>query len=147
MARVPRDIDRQRVRFVQGDACNLPDLLPFDAVLAANLLCRLPDPLKFLTRLPVITKRNGIVVLISPYSWLESWTPKAKWLGGFTVKSKRTEEGDVQMRSVEGLRRVMVDLGFELVHQEDTPFLIREHLRKFQWGVSHTTVWRKGTMT
>jgi hypothetical protein len=26
--------------------------------------------------------------------------------------------------------------------QEDMPFLIREHVRKFQWGCSHAAVWR-----
>jgi hypothetical protein len=37
----------------QGDACALPADLPLcDAVLAANLLCRLPDPMLFIDRLP-----------------------------------------------------------------------------------------------
>lgn len=38
---------------------------------------------------------------------------------------------------------VMQRQGFSLVHEEDVPFLIREHARKFQYGVSHATVWRK----
>ncbi len=37
----------------------------------------------------------------------------------------------------------MKDLGFELAHAEDMPFLIREHVRKYQWGCSHATVWRR----
>ncbi|KAF5830252.1 hypothetical protein DUNSADRAFT_14825 [Dunaliella salina] len=50
---VPHDIDRSQVRFMQGDACNLPaELASFHAVLAANLLCRLPNPMQFLDRLP-----------------------------------------------------------------------------------------------
>jgi hypothetical protein len=37
----------------KGDACALPANLPkCDAVLAANLLCRLPDPMLFIDRLP-----------------------------------------------------------------------------------------------
>lgn len=32
---------------------------------------------------------------------------------------------------------------FELVEEEDVPFLIREHRRKFQWGISHAMVWRR----
>jgi hypothetical protein len=30
----------------------------------------------------------------------------------------------------------------QLLHEEDVPFLIREHARKFQWGISHATVWQ-----
>lgn len=72
VASVPSDIDRDRTLFLQGDACNLdPALGTFDAVLAANLLCRLPEPMKFLERLPSLVKKGGVVVLVSPYSWLE----------------------------------------------------------------------------
>jgi hypothetical protein len=48
-AKVPDGVDAGRVSFEQGDACNLrADLGSFDAVLAGNLLCRLPDPKGFL---------------------------------------------------------------------------------------------------
>ena len=46
-----------KTRFVQGDACDLPPLGVFDCVLAANLLCRLPNPSAFLQRLPEIIKK------------------------------------------------------------------------------------------
>lgn len=46
-------------------------------------------------------------------------------------------------RSAAVLSRLMKERGFELVHQEDMPFLIREHVRKYQWGCSHACVWRK----
>ena len=40
-ARVDSDIDRDRVKFMKGDACNLPGSIgKFDCVLAANLICR-----------------------------------------------------------------------------------------------------------
>ena len=26
---------------------------------------------------------RGVVVLVSPYSWLPGWTPPEKWLGGY----------------------------------------------------------------
>jgi hypothetical protein len=32
----------------------------------------------------------------------------------------------------------------QLVHEEDTPFLIREHARKFQWGCSRLTAFKRG---
>jgi hypothetical protein len=37
----------------------------------------------------------------------------------------------------------MIERGFDLAHSEDMPFLIREHARKYQWGCSHATVWRR----
>lgn len=57
--------------FVQGDACALSESLAnFDAVLGANLLCRLPSPLAFLNRASSLLKQDGVLVLVSPYSWL-----------------------------------------------------------------------------
>lgn len=32
---------------------------------------------------------------------------------------------------------------FTLVEEKEVPFVIREHRRKFQWGVSHAIVWRR----
>ena len=40
-------------------------------VLCGNLLCRLPDPMALLKRLPSLVHVGGVVVLVSPYSWLE----------------------------------------------------------------------------
>jgi SAM-dependent methyltransferase len=60
-----------------GDACNLPsDLGQFGCILAANLICRLPNPYKFLDRLPSLVAPGGIVVFTCPFSWLEEFTPK-----------------------------------------------------------------------
>ena len=53
VACVPEGVDASRVDFRCGDAMALSeDLGDFDVVLAANLLCRLPDPRVFLARLP-----------------------------------------------------------------------------------------------
>ncbi|KAI3429225.1 hypothetical protein D9Q98_005324 [Chlorella vulgaris] len=128
---VPEDIDRSRVRFQQADACNLPgNLGPVDAVLAANLLCRLPDPTLFLGRMHSFIKRDGVLVLVSPYSWLPGWTPRDKWLGGFLdQEGKPVWTADV-------LKKLLGE-HFTLVEEAELPFVIREHRRKFQWGVSH----------
>jgi 2-polyprenyl-3-methyl-5-hydroxy-6-metoxy-1,4-benzoquinol methylase len=67
--------------FMQGDACNLsPDLGQFGCVLGANMVCRLPDPMVFLNRLRSLVVPGGIVVLVSPYTWLEQYTPKVSYL-------------------------------------------------------------------
>ena len=63
--------------FQRGDACNLPsDLGQFGCVLASNLLCRLPNPYKFLDRLPSLVAPEGILVITGPYTWMEKFTPK-----------------------------------------------------------------------
>ena len=73
--------DRSRLSFYQGDACNLPsDLGQFGCVLAANLVCRLPNPYQFLDRLPSLVAPGGVLVITSPYSWLEKFTPKVIFL-------------------------------------------------------------------
>jgi putative 4-mercaptohistidine N1-methyltranferase len=133
-ARVPEGIDRARVRFEAGDACNLRgDLGAFDVVLAANLICRLPRPRAFFKRLPELVKPGGQFILTSPYTYLEEYTPRARWLGGHA-------DGVEPAKAVaEHLR----GLGFSLHAERDLPFLIRETARKYQWSVAHATTWTR----
>lgn len=133
IARVPGQIDRERVDFHTGDATNLPtDLQGFDVVLAANLICRLPDPLAFLTRLQGLVKAGGVLLLATPFSWLEEFTPNENWLGG--------KPGGAS--SFDGLSKIL-EPHFDLEFQKDLPFLIREHSRKFQYGISLGSRWRR----
>jgi len=141
MARVPADIDRARVTFRQADACALPaELAAFDLVLAANLLCRVPSPRAVLARMGGVrglVRRGGLLVITSPYTWMETFTPRDVWLGG-VVRDGR------EVPTREGLH-AHLDAEFELVEQTDLPLIIREHRRKYQYIVSHATVWRRRT--
>jgi len=131
MARVPQGIVRERVAFETGDAMALrEDLGAFDIVLAANLLCRLPDPAKFLARLPGLVKAGGQLAITTPCTWLEEFTPREKWLC------------DDNSTTLDGLHRYL-DGTFDLVKQVDLPMIIREHARKFQWTVALGTLWRR----
>lgn len=134
IARVPADINRQRVVFETGDAMNLRrDLPPFDVVLMANLVDRLRDPGQCLERLPALVKSRGQLIITSPYTWLEDFTPQANWVGG-CVREGRA------VTTAEGLE-ARLGQSFSLVLCKDLPFLIREHARKFQWSVAQATVW------
>ena len=42
----------------------------------------LPSPRAFLASLPRLVAPGGVAVLVSPYSWLEEYTPQEEWLGG-----------------------------------------------------------------
>jgi hypothetical protein len=103
---------------------------------AANLLCRLPDPRAFLRTLPALLAPGALVVFFSPYSWLVNYTAPERWLGASVGADGKA------LRSADVLRAEMLALGFEAVTEEDVPFLIREHARKFQYGVAHATAWR-----
>ncbi len=129
-ARIPSGVDPARVRFAVGDAMALPDDLgAFDVVLAANLLCRLPDPRVFLARLPSLVKPGGQLLMTTPFTWLAEFTPPEKWIGG--------QPG---LESAAELQALLAP-HFELQLAKDLPFLIREHARKFQWSVAWGTRW------
>ncbi|TMW64271.1 hypothetical protein Poli38472_012893 [Pythium oligandrum] len=137
IARLPDGANPERVSFQQGDACNLaPSLGKFDAVFASNLLCRLPEPEKFLTEVSGFVNKDGILALISPYSWLEEYTTKEKWIGAVVGDDGRPA------KSFDVIERIL-SADFDLVKRQEYPFMIREHERKFQWGVSDGTFWRR----
>ena len=135
-ARVPAEIDRGRVRFETGDAMNLrADLGAFDVLLMANLIDRLSEPQRCLARLPALVRPGGQLIITSPYTWLEEFTPRANWLGGFDRDGRPVTTRD-------GLQAALAD-DFQLIATRDLPFLIREHARKFQWSVAEATVWQR----
>lgn len=127
-ARVAPEISRDRLHFEEGDACALPlHLRGFDAVLMANVLCRLPDPVACLERLQganALVKPGGVLVMTTPFSWLEQYTKRDRWLDG-----------------IPAVAHVLTE--FELIAQEELPFLIREHQRKFEYIVTLASVWRR----
>jgi putative 4-mercaptohistidine N1-methyltranferase len=133
-AEVPAEIDRQRVTFEQGDAQALRlDLGEFDAVLMANLVDRLRDPSRCLSALPSLMRTGGQLILTTPCTWLEQYTPQSHWLGGF-------EQAGRSVRTFATLQAVL-EPHFTLARTLDMPFVIREHTRKFQWSVAQATVW------
>ena len=132
---------RERVSFQQGNACELDiEALggKFDGVVAANLLCRLPEPMKFLTSMKDVINKGGTLVLISPYSWLEEYTPREDWIG-WNHGGKKHD----QLDSFAEVREVLETNGFELQEQTNIPFVMREHRRKYQLGISEATSWRR----
>lgn len=132
-ARRPEGIDPSRIHFETGDAMNLRgDIGVFDVVLAANLICRLPQPLRFIERLKDLVAAGGQLLLATPFSWLEEFTPEANWLGG-KEDSRPSHE----------ILAEMLRPAFSLEATKDIPFLIREHSRKFQYGISLGTRWRR----
>ena len=114
------------------------ELSTYDGIVMSNLLCRLPNPMACLNGLPAIVNKGGVIVMVTPFSWLTEFTPRDHWLGGFqdSVSKEAVYSKDV-------LKSVMNERGFEKIHEEQMPVIIREHQRKFQYIISEATAWRK----
>ncbi len=133
-----------KVNFFTGDACKIDEMSmegklgTYDGVIMSNLLCRLPDPMACLNSLNGIVNHGGVVVMVTPFSWLTEFTPRGKWLGGFYDPVSRDP-----IRSKNVLQALMENRGFAKIHEEEMPLVIREHARKYQYIVSEATGWRK----
>ena len=122
----PEKTNPDRVKFEVGDAMDLrTDLGQFDVVHAANLLCRLSEPVRFLDRLPELVKPGGQLVMATPCSWSEEFTLKEHQPEGTTLEFIHSR----------------LDESFELKREIELPFMIRDHARKFQISTSQTTLW------
>ena len=117
---------KSRVCFSQGDACALDaGLGVFDAVLMANLLCRLPDPAACLAGLRAHVAPGSVIAIMTPCSWDVAYTPREKWL----------------WPTLAGIADVLGGW-CALVETREMPFVIREHTRKAQFTVAEASVWR-----
>lgn len=138
-ASIDKDIDRSRIDFVQGDASSLSAVpllqggKAFDAILLSNLLCRLSDPQQCLQQFVQsdrFLKPGGILVIASPNTWMEEYTQPERFLDGANNEGTLAAIGK-QLP------------GFQLLHDEDLPFMIREHRRKYEYIISQVSVWKK----
>jgi putative 4-mercaptohistidine N1-methyltranferase len=128
-------IDRTRCRFEVGDALRLrSDLGTFDWVLAANLIDRVNSPRALLATLRRLLNAGGYLLIASPYTWLAEFAPPQEWLGATQSWSETAT-----------LQAIQKQLGneFELISSKDLSFLIREHVRKYQWSVAQASLWKK----
>lgn len=126
-----------KVEFIQGDACNLkPIYTGYDLIMAANLLDRLYNPSKFINTIHQRVNIGGLLIITSPYTWLESHTPREQWLGGF----KRDGENISTLATL----KTLLKAHFRLVQEPvQIPFVIRETSHKFQHSLAEATVWER----
>ena len=133
-----------RVNFFTGDACEIKSmhqagkLQTYDGVIMSNLLCRLPRPASCLNGLSTVVKPGGVVVMVTLFSWLEEFTARSQWLGGFADPVTKDP-----INSYDTMACIMNDNGFVQIHTEEMPLIIREHQRKYQYIVSQATGWRR----
>lgn len=126
-----------KVDFSQGDACNLKSIhTGYDFILAANLIDRLYHPAQFLRTIHERINMGGVLMLASPYTWLEEHTKREDWLGGFK------KDGE-NWSTLEALKAILA-AHFRLMQPpQEVPFVIRETRRKFQHTLSEVTLWER----
>jgi 5-histidylcysteine sulfoxide synthase/putative 4-mercaptohistidine N1-methyltranferase len=127
----------QRVDFIQGDAVNLkPQFTGYDLILAANLIDRLYDPRRFLETIHERLQSGGVLVLTSPYTWLEEFTKHENWPGGI-------RKGGEPYFTLEALGDLLSPRFKMLGAPRNIEFVIRETRRKFQHTVAELTAWER----
>ncbi|MEA3362633.1 MAG: putative 4-mercaptohistidine N1-methyltransferase [Thermodesulfobacteriota bacterium] len=126
-----------KVTFSQGNARYLETrFCDYDLVLAANLIDRCPEPRKFLAGIHKRLVLGGLLVIASPYNWLEHYTPRKQWLGGrFRVGTPFT--------SLEGLEKKLSKHFIMIGEPQEVEFVIRETARTFHHNISQVTLWRR----
>ncbi|NOT17953.1 MAG: 5-histidylcysteine sulfoxide synthase [Sulfuriferula sp.] len=131
------DGTQSKVHFEQGDACNLkPILSGYDLILAANLIDRLYNPAQFLSCVHERLNVGGVLMITSPYTWLEEHTPRQDWVGGYK------KDGE-NFTTLDGLK-AQLGKHFRLITApQDVPFVIRETRRKFQHTLAEVTLWER----
>lgn len=137
LSKLKLDQTRDKVSFFQEDACQLGDHhQDYDLIFAGNLLDRLQDPKQFLSAIHTYLSVDGILVLSSPYTLLEEYTPRENWLGGYVENGK-------EVCVLDGIKREL-EPHFVMINEPiDVPFVIRETKRKFQYTLAEMSCWRK----
>jgi ribosomal protein S12 methylthiotransferase RimO len=130
------DLD-STVNFYAQDAMNLDKSLnSYDLVIAVNLIDRLHTPLDFLNEIPNRMNKEGILLIASPYTWLEEFTKKENWLGGYI-------KDGIEVKTLEGLKSALLG-EFELIDSEiPVDFVIKETDNKYQHSISQVSIWKK----
>ncbi|PKO94651.1 MAG: SAM-dependent methyltransferase [Betaproteobacteria bacterium HGW-Betaproteobacteria-10] len=128
---------RHKVAFIQGDACNLkPIHTGYDLILAANLIDRLHSPRQLLASIHHRLNPGGLLIITSPYTWLEEHTARQEWIGGFK------KDGE-NFSTLDGLKAIL-GKHFRLIGEpQSVPFVIRETRRKFQHSLSEVSIWER----
>jgi len=134
------DLAMGQVSFSVMDAHTLPDNLgTYDLVCGFNLIDRLERPREFLAGVKPRLNRGGLLVLSSPYTWREEFTPKDNWLGGFKYGDNDGPS------SYEGLKDALKAEGFcEARVADDVWFRIEElgNGRQGQQTKAQVTYWK-----
>mmetsp|Transcript_12588 Transcript_12588/g.37370 ORF Transcript_12588/g.37370 Transcript_12588/m.37370 type:complete len:1098 (+) Transcript_12588:95-3388(+) len=126
------------IRIRELNAVELPQGEEYDMICAFNLIDRLPKPRKFLDECTARLRTGGLLAVSSPYTWLETFTPKEEWIGAYKYGDNDAPD------TLSALREELTARGFvEAAPPQDVPFVIPESERLFQRTVAQISFWQK----
>jgi SAM-dependent methyltransferase len=122
--------DRGPGCLARADALALP--FPdgfFDTVVLLNLIDRVPDPARALDEAARVAAPGGLLLVGSPYTWKEEFTPRSHWLG-------RAGDGGAEVRA-------RLEPRFVREAEAEMVFFIPHHARSGQLGLAHIQSFRR----
>jgi len=115
------------------------ELTGYDLIYASKIIDRLAQPEDFLSQAESRLNPGGLLVISSAYTWLEEFTAKEHWIGGFKY-------GDNDGPSTyEGLKELLLSRGFvEARAPEEVCFRVAEldNGRRSRQTLAQLTFWK-----
>ncbi len=127
-----------KVSFHQGDAGNLkPQFDNYDLIFMGNLVDRLANPAEVIREVIKRVNLGGLLIVASPFTWLEEYTPRENWLGGYKDATGET------LTSTQALIEVLANLAVPIGESCEIPFVITETSRKHQYTFSEFNAFQR----
>jgi len=122
------------LRAYQGDSHKQEELTQqkFDLIFGCNLIDRLHTPRLWLQQSKAMLTPGGLLVVASPYTWRQEYTPVDEWIGGFLKDAE-------SHFTVDGLKEAMMP-ELVLLKELRVPFVIPDADGTFQYTYSNCTV-------
>jgi 5-histidylcysteine sulfoxide synthase/putative 4-mercaptohistidine N1-methyltranferase len=140
VATLPDGAQPDRVSFKQADVlCISPDTGVFDGVVIANVIDRLLSPSSLLARMGGphgLVKKGGLLIVSSPFSWVEQFTPKDLWIGGHAGHSDADHVFGPQALAN------MLSTDFDIVDECELPIVLCQHSRQYEYVTSYVVALR-----
>jgi len=129
------DATRDKVEFMQGDLSNLKEIYTgYDLIVIDSMLERTHNPVKFLSEVHQRLNTGGLLVIASTNDWLETFTARENWLGGYKENGENVTTPDT-LQQILGSHFKLID------KPVDVPCVIRKTKRTFDHNLVQVSFW------
>jgi SAM-dependent methyltransferase len=137
----------RRISLVCADALD-PPFLPesVDVVLATNLIDNVPSPINLLGQMDAILRPGGLLIIASPFNWVDEITPMNEQLaGGLDPTFQGMDSAAAIAELMGGKSSYHTHLRHEVLETQDVTWRVVEHKRcQVQYRVHVCALRKKG---